>query len=369
MSEWAFHAVQLTTGSVQMDLDLVDVTAEVSLVGGAFSASVPMFDYRYSVFQRQQILAATTPGKSSIVAVRNGIVMGEWVIWNRARQNDQGPMQLSGQEIVSFAEARVTQAKTWTNTEQLTIARDLLVSAFAGNSGGAVALTVPAITPSGQLRDRTYKLGDGTMGQRLKELSEVDNGFDYIITPTWAVSGPSSILRTARFYYPRAGANLSQAFDMAGPGYDSAGSGSVLEFGVADDGSNLASRSYAIGDTVNGDVPIIGTYTDTALVSAGYPFMDTSASFTSVSTQAGINAHAKALWTDAQRTMQPVGLRVLADALPTVGDYALGDTVTVLLDVSPNFPNGYQGKTRIIGWTFNPPASGPEVITLSVVPE
>ena len=120
---------------------------------------------------------------------------------------------------------------------------------------------------------------------------------------------------------------------------------------------------------MNGADPLIGNYSDMALVSLGYPYMDTSASYTTVGTQSGINDHAKALWVDSQRTQDPSGLRVLADAFPAVGDYSLGDRVTVALDESPNFPDGYIGTVRILGWTFAPPVAGAEMITLSVVLE
>ena len=75
---------------------------------------------------------------------------------------------------------------TWTQKDQFEIAFGLITQA-QNKTGGDYGI-VDGNAPSGMLRDRTYELGD-SIGQRLQELSEVENGFDWEIVP----DGPSAL--------------------------------------------------------------------------------------------------------------------------------------------------------------------------------
>jgi hypothetical protein len=316
----------------------------------------------------------TTPGRFTVVARRDGVVRGEWIIWNRSRPNSSEPIGLSGAELMTYADQRSMGAWSWTATEQLDIAWAMVTTAFRGSDwapvgAGKVALTVGAYAPSGQKRDRAYKALDGTIGQRLRELSDVDSGFDFIVVPTWRSVGAGGVDRTLQFAYPRAGTDLDIVFEMAGAGFGpstapTAGGGNILQVTLEEQAAGLASRAYAIGATTN-DVTVTGVYQDNSLIDQGWPFMEATASYTTVAEQATINAYARALWTDSQRMQEPVGGSVLADAPPGIGDYALGDTVIIAAEPSINFPDGFHQRVRLLGWTYKPPDAGPETVVLA----
>jgi hypothetical protein len=364
-NEWTFYLVELTTGHIVADVPLSSFSGERALIGGSMSASLPIAGLPY--VRRREYIDLTAPGRYSIAAERNGTIVGEWVIWKRSRSNDGSPIALSGNEISTVLDHRVMGAWVWTGVDQIEIARQLVVEGFAGAGDpplrpGAVAVTIPAITPSGQLRDRTYAWLDGDIGQRLKELSEVDNGFDYLISPT---RFGSTILRTVRFYYPRAGQDLPYVFEMGAP--DSP-PGNVLALALDEDGTRLLSNAHSIGAT-SGDNTVTGDYQDLALVTAGWPFMEGTRSWSSVTEQSTIDSYARAFWDDSQSADQPITIDVLADKFPAFGDYDLGDRLAFVVEASDNFPDGYTGTIRVLGWTHNPTGTGPEKLTLRISKE
>lgn len=376
-SRWEYYAADLRTGDILVDLPLVDFNGEVNLNGnGPMDARLPLAHLGYD--QRRALLDATVPGRNTVVGLRDGTIRGEWIIWKRGRRNNFDPVQLSGAEVLTYADRRMMQAWAWTQREQLDIAKDLIIAAFRGSDwapvgAGSVAMSVATYAPSGQKRDRDWKALDNSIGSRFRELSEVDNGFDYVLRPGWSTDSPTSkVVRTLTFYYPQAGADLGASMDMAASGLSSPGvptrGGNILDFRDEEDATALASRAYAIGETKD-EVTLTGTYHDVALVNLGYPFYERSASHTTVKEQATIDDYARALWEDGQSPASTVDLVCLADAPPAIGEYDLGDIVTIALDPSTNYPDGYQGDVRILGWTFQPTDTGPATIKIRVTRE
>lgn len=366
MSEWVFYAVQVTTGQVINDLPLVGFSGGLAVDGGGtMSATMPLL--HLTPDRRRVLLEVTTPGMFSVAALKDGVLMGEWIIWKRTRSNDQGGVKLDGAEIGSYLEHRVMHWLGWTNTDQITIAHFMATMGFQGESGvGGVAMTYTTPVMSGQLRDRGYQRADGDYGARLRELSEVDYGFDYLISSAWAVTlGVPGITRAFTTYYPRAGADLPLVFDMAGPGVSA---GNVLVSGLEEDATTLANCTFAVGKTTD-DVALLGIYSNPALNTLGYPWLERSRSWSTVERQPTIDGYAKALYDESQNPDVPIELSVLTDTYPRIGDYHLGDRVTLDMQPSTNFPDGYRQLVRIIAWEHQPPDSGPETLRLTVTRE
>ena len=73
---------------------------------------------------------------------------------------------------------------TYTGADQAEIAWQL-IEQTQGRTGGALGIARGRGNPTGVTRDRTYQAGD-SIGERIQELSEVIDGFDWDITPTSA---------------------------------------------------------------------------------------------------------------------------------------------------------------------------------------
>jgi len=360
---WTYYAVEMVSGDVVLDLPTVGFNGTVSLAGGEMSCTVPMIDL--GTKQRQDILDATIPGRYTILALRDDVVAGEWTIWQRTRGNDEKGLSLGGSEVVKFLERRVMVPRTYAQIEQFQIASDLITAGFGASpkGNGAVAMTVAPYIPSGIKRDRTYVTADGTIYQRLKELSEVIDGFDFYIVPTITGTGVETVSRAAHLAYPRAGSDQDLIIETAGHGYGFGG-GNVLSVSIAEDGRELASGAYTIGQDIQ------SLHEDDALITVGrYPYFEKTASYSTVTDQATLDKYAESLWTESQRSALPGDITILADSSPGFGSFALGDIVTVVLEESFNFPLGVRMDVRVLGWTFTPPDSGPETMTLSIAQE
>jgi hypothetical protein len=247
---------------------------------------------------------------------------------------------------------------TYTQWEQLDLAADLIMKGFGPSplGHGAVALTLGSYTASGQMRDREYKLADGTIGQRVKELGEVLNGFDYYIETIWAggTGQTATVTRTLQLAYPRAGSEQDVILEDR----------NILGFGYDEDATTLASRTYAIGEA------IVSAYEDDKLITVDrLPFFERTISHGSVTETATLDDYAHALWDDSQMLGEPSDLTILANVHPGIGDWSLGDVVTVLIEESINFPHGLRVEVRILGWIVKPPASGPETLQLVIIQE
>ena len=357
------YAVEVVTGTMITELPLTDVSAQVRLTSaGTFTASLPLAHYERRS-DAQNMLDVTTPGKYSVVLDFDGQIVGEWIIWKRQRTIGSDVVQLSGSELVSLLDHRVMPGWTYAGVEQLAIATQLAREGFIGATSGVgitAAVQFPAYVPSGQLRDRTYVQLDGMIGTRLRELSQVDGGFDYWLSTAW--NPASSILSLSRSFmlaYPRAGVDKDFTFELGG---------NLASAGLDEDAVILASRAFAIGATTN-DVLLFGERDSTALTAQGYPLLDRTGSWTSVIDQATIDGYAQSLLDASRSAFQPVSVVVYGTRDPVFGQYVLGDCVQIASPPTNVFPSGVSREVRIVGWDLKPDVSTPPTITLVVTEE
>ncbi|SDP08936.1 hypothetical protein SAMN04515671_2912 [Nakamurella panacisegetis] len=394
MAQYTYLVCLATSGLVVGELPLTDVKAERHMTGGAFSATLDLSsvlalpEFANLTDAARSDAAApllrewrelTTPAKYTVAIDRDGVCVGEWQIWKRTPSGNLDSFALIGAEMIRYADFRQVAAAKFAGVDQLAIARALAATAYGGGPGGvgAVALTIPAAPVSGQVRDRTYARADGTVGQRISELANVAGGFDYTIDTDWgAIGGRRSVVRTLTLAYPRAGIDQPLVLELGGQG---ASPGNIRAFAMDEDGTRLASRAYSLGAGEASD-KVVGVATSTVLTDAGYPFLETAESRSSVNVQATINAHAAALLSISQSPELPPTVTIAAtaqleradgrvstvDAEPSVGDFRIGDRVWIAIDPTPAFPDGFFTRVRILGWTIAPPAAGSELLALSI---
>lgn len=84
-----------------------------------------------------------------------------------------------------------------------------MVSDTQNAAGGALGLVQGPNFYTGVVRNRTYTLGD-SIGERIQELSEVDNGFDWDIIPY------NQTYMALNVYYPQRGANKGVVLEYGG---------------------------------------------------------------------------------------------------------------------------------------------------------
>ena len=363
MATYTYFLAELTTGRVVGEVALAGFSGERNLAGdGAISANLHLGALTGPA--RQDAIDLTAPGRFSIVADRDGMPVGEWVIWKRTRANDSSPVGLFGKEFASYLDRRQVETRSYAQVDQISIAESLVFGALQSQSAGVVTADVGGGALSGVPRDRVYLLGEASVGQRLAELGQVLGGFDYQFTYTWqTLGGVRYIARRFQTSYPRAGFDRPMLFEQASPGQRG---GNMLAFSLDEDATGLADQVFTIGASDANEVRLLGVAQSVALTSQGYPFMQRARSWTDVSVAATINAKARDLLAGSASAVLPPTMVVLADGDPGLGEYQLGDRVRLQVGPSINFPVGYATRVRILGWTVSPPAQGPELVTLTI---
>lgn len=98
----------------------------------------------------------------------------------------------------------------WTGTDQAEIALGLITQTQA-RTGGALGISKAwsGVEPTGVDRDRTYVAGD-SIGDRIQELSEVIDGFDWDVLPT----SPSALALSV--WYPERGNDRGVVLEYGG---------------------------------------------------------------------------------------------------------------------------------------------------------
>lgn len=371
VSQWNFYIADLVSGDIVTDVEFASFQGDRHLIPGQMQATQSWFPLKPA--ERADMQEYTTPGKYSVVCERDNVIVGEWIIWSRSRANDFGGVTLGGAEVLSFLDQRVVHTFVATGWDQFEIADELTLGGFGSLNlpGAQLRVNRPTDLLSGVTRDRRYELAESTIGQRLRELSEVIDGFDYYIDSSWATSGARRrVERNLQYSYPRAGIDRGYLLSMGAPrqgieGEGLAGGGNILALSVDEDAKQLAQRVYALG-AGQGTGRVLGDRSSRALFDRGFPYMTTTRSWTSVTSQSVINKHADELLKVSQSSELPPTIILAADGDPAFGTYGLGDTMPLQIDPSVNFPTGYSDRIRVLGWSLVPPTSAVETIALQI---
>ena len=410
---YSYLACDLITGRVRESIQLVNVTAERTLDQsnpGQFSALMPLTrsssaNHEHGLFPgtstypsggaypgddagddegsrvlRRSWIDATESARSTIVVVRDGVALGEWIIWDRPdRPNNAQPIPIEGAYITSYFDqvyptfsvtAGDLPADGWSATEQLTIANavaaqcaDPITSSTAPAGSRGITLTIPSVTASGQLRDRNdwpaqYK----SALAMLNDLAGVLNGFDWDIDVQLV---GNQVVRSLTLSYPRRGIDSGVVIQPA----EGKPGGNATHVAIGEDGTRIATQVIGVGGGSGGGQAIVRS-PNPALVAA-FPLLQKVYTDASVLDPVVLQATADSLAANTRSSQVPPKVTLLADKDPILGSYRCGDYVTLVLGQSTNYPDGYKVKVRILKYTINPPKAGPETVSLEVglIPE
>lgn len=302
--------------------------------------------------------------RRQIVVERDGVPVWCGIVWASPYNDDNQTRDVRAAETWSYYRRRtISTRRVYRATDQATIARQLITDANAV-SGGDIGVTVGTET-TGVTRDFNAEVYERkNVAEEVEALSELANGFDFSIDPTYDSSG--NLVKTFRIWYPRKGRN----FTKTGHVFE-VGRNNVISWDWPSDGTRYANRVIVTGA---GDGPstksAVRTNTDSTLALSsggpGYPLIEHVVSESQEAVQANLNARAqKELNTFSQPVVVPK-LVVRADVDPIFGSYVVGDAVRFVCQpgLSPRFPDGIDTYRRIVAWTVNVTDEGSEEIDL-----
>lgn len=374
---YRFVAADLLTDAYVADLPLKDVSFERKIIEpGTLSATIEIpnrdiADLVARVIPRHPDDLSTGPGRTVVHVIRSGVIWGTYVIWAASvSQQGRGPVQvgLQGSTLESYLNRVLilNDLGPYEEADQVEIARNLLAS-MQSDPAADIGLALQPGT-SGVLRDRTYLASENvSYGQRLAELAVVDDGFEYIVH-TSLDQGTGARSRSWQWGYPRLGSiDSNHVFGQ---------SGDVLSWQEDIDSTRGATRWQTRGETVNTDVadesvPLTSDiYPAQAHLDAGWPRLDATVDYSTVSEVDTLNAYA-AMWAATRAGAVRVHQATVRLPVDTAFSPAnLGDYVRLML-VNDWWPiegsvASFSKSWRVIGMGVKPPSrdSGLEECTL-----
>lgn len=341
-----------------LELDDVSFDKRISQPG-TFSASVPIpsrdvGDLVSEIIPRDSSVLTAGPGVIVVDILRGGDIWGEYWITSAkpGRSRRATPtIQLQGTTLDGYMTAVELQAQMFfEQADQIDILRGLVAS-MQDQPYANIGVTV-ADGVSGVLRDRTYSDDGGTYGQRIRELAEVNNGFEYTLDIGLS---EGTISRQIRWGYPTlASDDVPHIFS---DGFDG---GDIVEWGEEIDALRGATRWRARGGTPPGEAdasttaqPLMSAVVEAVdHLDAGWPRIDRTLSYPDVTVQDTIDDYA-AYWASvAPGALRVESYTVVLGANPSLHPNLIGDWCRIHLDNEWHRPHWRQ--RRIIGLHITP---------------
>ncbi|MGI5274901.1 hypothetical protein ACQEUU_37610 [Nonomuraea sp. CA-218870] len=358
-------------GTYLDDLELSGVTFDRRIgQPGTFSASVPLPNSRIVQRVRRVIPSdpaelAAGPGVVTCVILRDGDPWGEyWITMaSVSRSGRSAPsLQLSGSTVDAYmTQVEIQQELSFEGEDQIDIAR-ALIEDMQGREHANLRLIAQAGS-SGVARDVLYAANEGSYGQRLQELAQADNGFEWVVN---IAAGTSQIERHWVWGAPRLGdGTVKHVFS------DSPYGGDILDWSEEIDALRGGTYWRARGDAVSEDAstsaePLVSEpVLAEAHLAAGWPRLDRTVTFPRESVEGTLDDYAAYWAANAPGALRVDQITVALGKQPTFTPNSLGDTARIFLH---NDWHGQQSRTRrIIGISITPPSreGGKEIAQLT----
>ncbi|WP_175409937.1 hypothetical protein [Streptomyces sp. TRM64462] len=303
-------------------------------------------------------------GRTAVYLERGGDLWWGGILWTSTLQADaKGVLSLALQAATfdSYAGRRRIRADlTYTGLDQLEIARRLWQHIQTAD-GGDIQVTTGTET-SGVLRDMVWRDGDETpLDEALKQLSEVDNGFEHhIAVYRDPVSGAR--VKRLRLGHPKLFTGSTDlVLDRPGP---------VLSYSFPRDATRGGTTSRARGASANSDQSqesrpaISAEHVAQDLIDGGWPRVDLSSDHSSVSSVPVLDALAAAELAEARGAVVIPAVTIRLDDRAPVPPMLLGRTVRLRI-TDEWYAEGLDARYRVIGVKVTPPQRGrPETAEL-----
>lgn len=358
---YTYRFASLLSDADIAELDLSGVKFDRRIiVPGAFSGTVTVSNQEIARQVKQVV-----PGKSIVHVYRDSEIWGTYIIWQARVKSNRATttVEFTGASLESWFYKRIVDMDelSFTDTDQIDILRDLVFNAQIGwlpyEANADLHITVaPQTGISGVNRDRQYFKTEGaSVGQRIEELANVDDGFEYMIRTY--VDGTDTRVRELVWGYP--GLNMTvDTFNYFYPG-------NIKSYELTYDATDAATAFWARGDTIESDYaedakplmtqfPVLaGDYFD-----AGWPHLDKVVDYSSVSEIKTLENYA-AFWAATRSGLVMIPVMEIVPGGVDFNPNLLGSYATFTI-TDPFFPldkNGsptYSGTFRVVGIEVTP---------------
>lgn len=362
ITTYRYLFVNLADNTVIAELPLTGVSFTQQLnQAGTFSGHLMISGI--NTFQ-YNVMPATIPGKTGIYVDRNGVLVWGGVIWGRTYHAASQTLEIQAREWISYFERRrISETLSYSNTDQLVIATDLVNWAQAQPYGDiGLQLNTEGQTTSGVLINRVYYYYElKNLFSAIQDLSRQDNGFDFHIDVYYdPITGePTKAFNT---YFPRSGIAYDPT-SLDAPVFEFP-AGNVVDYEYPEDGSIAANTIWALGAGSN-EGKLIAEAQDLTKLTAGWALLEEGANYSDITDQTVLNNLAAAQV--IAQSYPPTTLKLVAPPYvnPEYGTYEVGDDCRIIIRDN-RFPEGLDAIYRLVGLSVQPGEDGPERITLTL---
>jgi len=347
MAKWRVRFTDPFTDAIRDEFTLDNVSVGTQLgTAGTAAAQIPIAKGDTTTGAR---IAASIRGSgaTAMYAYRGGALWWGGLVWTKTPAVDeQGhPSVAIGAATFEQYWDRVhldTDLPALLATDQLAIARSL-VDHLQADPYANMRITYDPLQTSGVVRDRVaYTAANGpTYLKMLTDLATLDQGFEFNIQ---CFADPVTGARTRKLVlgYPTLSTGVTHRLSKPG---------AIIGYSFPEDGSRAATYMRAQGNGIASTV-----HTNAAALAAGYPRLDASTSYSSITDSSSLETHATA---DLALAAPPVVVPTLRVRLSDTDltPQSLGDSVRISIKDSL-FPSGMTATYRLVGMTVSPQERG-----------
>ncbi|MFI7448063.1 hypothetical protein ACIBQX_11245 [Nonomuraea sp. NPDC049714] len=303
------------------------------------------------------------PGVITCEIYRDGAIWGEYWITATKTGRSRGStptIQLRGSTMDAYLlHVELQELLEYVGDDQIDIARSL-IQHMQGQLHASLNLVLQEGT-SGVVRDHTYKPDEATYGQRLLELAQLDNGFEWTINH---VLGAAGVERHWVWGYPTLGsAGVEHVF------VDSPNGGDILDLDEELDALRGGTIWRARGgidpaeaaDASTTSTPLMSAPAEAAAhLSAGWPRLDRTLNYNSVIVQQTLDDYATYWAATAAGALRVDSVTVALGAEPSFTPNSLGDQARLYFNNEWHLPHSRVRRIIGIGITPTSKQSGKE---------
>lgn len=279
----------------------------------------------WSIFDTRKALGGNSPGSA--------IDAQDWIA-NRIARGWDAPnasvISLSNLSLGSIARELV----------RISIQDNPFTRPDGSNAGALNIVLPPVVTGTNSRNYMGYDLGN--IGERLRQLTEVQNGPDIRFRPRFKADDPTVVE-----WVLETGTPTQPLLVQSGPDWiwDTAVAESgVVKLGVKRDATGMAARAWVPGNGQERNMKLAWE-TDLSLVNIGFPWTETDIASKDVEDQVLLDAVAARLLADSLAPWDVWSLQVRADHFPRLGQYLPGEWAQV--NVGPGHPMIDPGSYRV----------------------
>jgi hypothetical protein len=289
-------------------------------------------------------------GVTRLLIYRENALIWAGVVWEvNEGVSDDGDVTIQCTEIFHILSEKRYTSNTYTATDAGTIAWGL-INTTQGLTGGDLGIT-QGVLQATQNRDRSYF--DESIGEKIIQLTEVINGFDFVITPSIKINtlGVFNV-------YAKRGSTITNFRLEYGEGLKNNIQSWSRKRTVSDMFNSIIVEGEGVGETI-----LTSTATDNALITS-VGLLEGRKQEKSISQQATLNQKADE-YIRVHKTEQPIYDITLNNAYNDFGKYDVGDIVPIRIKY------GYvdiNTTMRIYGIDVRVSDAGEESIKLTISP-